>query len=111
MSKLNDALKQITDPAVADAKAEFQQLIADGKVASQDFVKASARQLEGWIVDLSKKELSAEEFEELVGAQKILAKNFLLSQSLAARKRAEKLTVNVLNLAATKIAPILLAAI
>ena len=111
MSKFQDALKQITDPAVADAKAEFSKLISDGKASSKAFIKSSAEQLEKWVVAFAKKEMSRDEFDELVSSQKILAKNFVLSQGVSARKRAEKLTVNALELAATKILPGLIAAI
>ena len=111
MSKFKDALNQITDPAVAGAKAEFSKLISDGKASSKAFIKASAEQLEKWIIAVGKKEMSRAEFDELVSSQKILAKNFVLSQGISARKRAEKLTVNALEIAATKIIPGLLSAI
>ena len=45
MSKLQDALDQIKDPTVADAKTEFAQLINEGKAFSEAFIKSSAEQL------------------------------------------------------------------
>jgi len=45
MSKLQDALNQIKDPTVADAKTQFEQLINEGKAASEAFIKSSAEQL------------------------------------------------------------------
>ena len=45
MSKLQDALDQIKDPTVADAKTQFEQLINEGKAASKAFIKSSAKQL------------------------------------------------------------------
>jgi hypothetical protein len=39
-----------------------------------------------------------------------VAKNFVASQAVAAQERAEKLTINALELAATKIVPVLIAA-
>ena len=111
MSKLQDTLNQITDPTVADAKAEFEQLIDEGKAASQAFIKSSAEQLEQWLIDLSEKKMSKDEFDNLVSSQTIVAKNFVASQALAAQVSAEKLTIKTMELAATKIAPVLIAAI
>ena len=53
--------------------------------------------------------MSQEEFDELVSSQTIVAKNFVASQAVAAQERAEKLTINALELAATKIVPVLIA--
>ena len=109
MSKLQDALNQITDPTVADAKTQFEQLINEGKAASEAFIKSSAQQLEQWVIDLSNKAMTQDEFDELVSSQTIVAKNFVASQALAAQVRAEKLTSKTLDLAATKIVPLLIA--
>ncbi len=110
MSQLQDALQQIKDPTVADAKTQFEQLINEGKAASQAFIQSSAEQLEQWVIDVSNKKMSKEEFDELVSSQTIVAKNFVASQAVAAQERAEKLTINALELAATKIVPVLIAA-
>jgi len=109
MSKLQDALDQITDPTVADAKAQFEQLINEGKAASEAFISFSAEQLEQWTIDVSDKKMTQDEFDNLVSAQTILAKNFVASQSLAAQERAEKLTIKTAELAALKIIPLLIA--
>jgi hypothetical protein len=110
MSQLRDALDQIKDPTVADAKAQFEQLINEGKAASQAFIQASAEQLEQWVIDVSNNKMTQEEFDELVSSQTIVAKNFVTSQALAAQERAEKLTIKAAELAATKIVPLLIAA-
>ena len=55
MSTLQDALNQIKDPTVADAKTQFEQLINEGKAASEAFIKSSAEQLEQWTIDVSNK--------------------------------------------------------
>ena len=57
MSKLQDALDQIKDPTVADAKIQFAQLINEGKAASEAFINSSAEQLEQWTIDVSDKKL------------------------------------------------------
>jgi len=110
MSKLQDALQQIKDPTVADAKTQFEQLINEGKAASQVFIQSSAQQLEQWVIDVSNKKMTKDEFDNLVSSQTIVAKNFVASQALAAQEHAEKLTINALELAATKIVPVLIAA-
>jgi hypothetical protein len=109
MSKLQDALNQIKDPTVADAKTQFEQLITEGEAASEAFIQSSAQQLEQWTIDVSEKKMSQDEFDNLVSSQTIVAKNFVASQALAAQERAEKLTINALELAATKIVPLLIA--
>ena len=111
MSKLQDALDQIKDPTVADAKTEFAQLINQGKASSDAFIKSSAEQLEQWTIDVHTGKMSQEEFDNLLSSQTILAKNFVASQALAAQERAEKLTIKTAELAATKIIPLLLLAI
>ena len=111
MSKLQDALNQIKDPTVADAKTQFEQLINEGKAASEAFIKSSAEQLEQWTIDVSNGKMSQDEFDNLVSSQAILAKNFVASQALAAQERAEQLTIKTAELAATKIVPLLLLAL
>ena len=108
MSKLQDALNQITDPTVADAKTQFEQLINEGKAASEDFIRSSAEQLEQWTIDVSEGNMTKDEFDNLVSSQTILAQDFVASQELAAQERAEKLTIKTAELAATKIVPLLL---
>jgi hypothetical protein len=109
MSNLQDALDEIKDPTVNDAKIQFAQLISDGKAASAAFINSSAEQLEQWTIDVSEKKMTQDEFDNLVSAQTILAKNFVASQALAAQKRAEELTIKTAELAATKIVPLLIA--
>ena len=111
MSKLQDALDQIKDPTVADAKTQFAQLISEGKAASEAFINSSAEQLEQWTIDVSDKKMTQDEFDNLVTAQTIIAKNFVASQALAAQERAERLTIKTAELAATKIVPLLLLAL
>ena len=109
MSTLQDALNQITDPTVADAKTQFEQLINEGKAASEDFIKSSAEQLEQWTIDVSEGNMTKDEFDNLVNAQTIVAKDFVASQALAAQERAERLTIKTAEFAATKIIPLLIA--
>src|SRR5207245_708316 len=82
---------------VADAKTQFEQLINEGKAASQVFIQSSAQQLEQWVIDVSNKKMTKDEFDNLVSSQTIVAKNFVASQALAAQEHAEKLTINALE--------------
>ena len=109
MANLQDVLKQITDPTVADAKTQFEQLISAGKADSRAFVQASAQQLEQWVIAVGQKQMSREDFNELVASQTIVAKNFVLSQALDAQQRAEELTIDTIKLAASKLVPVLIA--
>jgi hypothetical protein len=111
MSKLQDALDQIKDPTVADAKTEFAQLINEGKASSDAFIKSSSEQLERWTIDVGAGKMSQEEFNDLLSAQTIVAKNFVASQALAAQERAERVMIKAGQLAATKIVPMILLAI
>src|SRR5215475_5939150 len=111
MSSLKDALDQIQDPTVADAKTQFEQLINEGKSASEAFIQSSAEQLEQWTIDVGTGKMSQDEFNNLVSSQAILAQNFVASQALAGQERAEKLTIKTAEIAATKIVPMLLLAI
>ena len=111
MSQLQDTINQITDPTLATAKAQFDQLINDGKTDSRAFVQASAEQLEQWVLAVQRKQMSQDEFNDLIAAQTIVAKNFVLSQTLDAQKSAEELTLDAMKLAATKLVPLLLAAV
>jgi hypothetical protein len=61
------------------------------------------------VIDVSDKKMSQEEFDELVGSQTIVAKNFVASQALGAQERAENLTIKTMELAAIKFAPLLIA--
>ena len=89
---------------MADAKTQFEQLINDGKAASEAFIKSSAEQLEQWVIDVSNKKMSQDEFDNLVAADD--SREELRSQSgVAAQERAEKLTISAGELAATKIVP------
>ena len=109
-SKLSKALKPVTDEVTEDAKTALLELIAEAKASTSIFVQSNAAELEEWLIAAAKGELSEDEFKALVEAQTIVAKSFVLRQSLNAQKKAEKLTVNVLEMAVTKILPVLITA-
>jgi hypothetical protein len=107
-SNINDVLNSIKGDAATDAKQQLAQLMTDAKSDGNAFIQSNATQLESWLVDLSNGDLTQDEFQNLIEGQKILASNFVLAQSLDAQQRAETLTVNLLETAATKILPLLI---
>ena len=62
-----------------------------------------------WIVLLSNGEIDKEEFDDLIAAQKLAAEQFVNTQEIGAQARTQRLTMQILDLTITKIAPALLA--
>lgn len=110
-SKLDAVLNEVSDSTVADAKKELQSLLADAKGDSATFFQRNAQKLEDRLVLVSKGELDQDDFDFFVEEQKRAAKIFIDSQPPQAQERAEKLTLHLLDVAATKIVPILIAMI
>ena len=107
-SKLDSVLNEIGDSSVAEAKKELQSLLADAKGDSAQFFQENARKLEERLVLVSKHQLDQEDFNFFVENQKRAAQIFIDSQPPQAQERAERLTIHVLEIAATKIVPLLL---
>jgi polyhydroxyalkanoate synthesis regulator phasin len=110
-SKLDSVLNQISDSSVDAAKKELQDLLADAKGDSASFFQENARKLEDRLVLVSKGELDQDDFNFFVENQKRAAQIFIDSQPPQAQERAERLTIHVLEVAATKIVPVLIAMI
>jgi polyhydroxyalkanoate synthesis regulator phasin len=109
-SELDSVLDQINDSTVADAKNELQNLLADAKGDSATFFQQNAQKLEERLVLVSKGELDQDDFDFFVENQKRAAQIFIDSQPPREQERAEKLTIHILEVAATKIVPVLIAA-
>ena len=109
-SELDSVLDQINDSTVADAKEELQNLLADAKGNSATFFQQNAQKLEERLVLVSKGELDQDDFNFFVENQKRAAQIFIDSQPPQEQERAERLTIHVLEVAATKIVPVLIAA-
>jgi polyhydroxyalkanoate synthesis regulator phasin len=109
-SELDSVLDQVNDSTVADAKKELQNLLADAKGDSATFFQQNAQKLEERLVLVSKGELDQDDFNFFVESQKRAAQIFIDSQPPQAQERAEKLTIHLLEVAATKIVPVLIAA-
>ena len=110
MSQLTNALNQIESASVQDAKNEFQQLLSEAKGSSDAFVKENAGKVENWIVMLSNGTIDKEEFDDLMADQKLAAEQFVNTQAIGAQAHGQRLTLQLLDLTATKIVPALLAA-
>ena len=109
-SGLDSVLDQINDSTVADAKTELQTLLADAKGDSATFYQQNAQKLEERLILVSKGELDQDDFNFFVENQKRAAQIFIDSQPPQQQERAERLTIHVLEVAATKIVPVLIAA-
>jgi len=110
-SELDSALDQVGDESVAAATKEFQDLLAQAKGDTTELIRQNAEELEQRLVLLKEHKIDKEDFDYFVENQKRDLRVFIDSQPAQAQERAEKLTLQLLGMAATKIAPLLLAMI
>jgi hypothetical protein len=110
-SELDSALDQLSDESVAAEIKKFQDLLAQAKGDTTELVRQNAKELEDRLVLLKKRKLDKEDFEFFVENQKRDLRVFIDSQPVQAQERAEKLTLHILEVAATKVVPVLIAMI
>jgi hypothetical protein len=110
-SELDTALDQVGDESAAAAMNEFRDLLAQAKSDTTELVRQNAKELEDRLILLKKKKIDKEDFDFFVENQKRDLRVFIDSQPAQTQERAEKLTLHVLDIAATKVVPVLLAAI
>jgi hypothetical protein len=110
-SELDSALDQVGNDSVAAATKEFQDLLAQAKGDTTELIRQNAEELEQRLVLLKEHKIDKEDFDYFVENQKRDLRVFIDSQPAQAQERAEKLTLQLLGIAATKIAPLLLAMI
>ena len=110
-SELDSALDQVGDESVAAATKEFQDLLAQAKGDTTELIRQNAEELEQRLLLLKEHKIDKEDFDYFVENQKRDLRVFIDSQPAQAQERAEKLTLHLLGMAATKIAPLLLAMI
>ena len=110
-SELDSALDQVGDESVAAATKEFQDLLAQAKGDTTELIRQNAEELERRLILLKQRKIDKEDFDYFVENQKRDLRVFIDSQPAQAQERAEKLTLQLLGMAATKIAPLLLAMI
>jgi hypothetical protein len=110
MGAFDDVLDGIKDSSVQAAKTQLQDLLQQAKADSSAFARENAASLERWIVELSNGDLDQDEFNELIEAQRAAAEQFVNTQEIAGQVRARDLTLNVIDIAVTKVVPVLIAA-
>ena len=110
-SELDTALDQAGDESAAAAMNEFRDLLAQAKSDTTELVRQNAKELEDRLILLKKKKIDKEDFDFFVENQKRDLRVFIDSQPAQTQESAEKLTLHVLDIAATKVVPVLLAAI
>ena len=111
MAEFDDVLNEIKDSSVQAAKTQLQDLLQQAKGDSSAFARENAASLERWIVELRNGDLDQDEFNELIEAQRAAAEQFVNTQAIAGQARARDLTLNVIDIAVTKVVPVLIAAI
>ena len=110
-SELDSALEQVGDESVAAAITEFQGLLGQAKGDTSELVRQNAQELERRLILLKNGDIDKEDFEFFVENQKRDLRVFIDSQPAQAQERTEKLTIHVLEIAVTKVVPVLLALI
>jgi len=110
-SELDSALDQVGDESVAAAMKEFQDLLAQAKGDTAEQIRQNAEELERRLVLLKNGEIDKEDFDFFVENQKRDLRVFIDSQPAQSQERAEKLTLQILEIAVTKVVPVLIAMI
>jgi len=110
-SELDSALDQVGDESVAAAMKEFQDLLAEAKGDTAEQIRQNAEELERRLVLLKNGEIDKEDFDFFVENQKRDLRVFIDSQPAQSQERAEKLTLHILEIAVTKVVPVLIAMI
>ena len=110
-SELDSALEQVGDESVAAAITEFQGLLGQAKGDTSELVRENAQELERRLILLKNGDIDKEDFDFFVENQKRDLRVFIDSQPAQAQERTEKLTIHVLEIAVTKVVPVLLAMI
>jgi hypothetical protein len=90
---------------------EFQDLLAQAKADTTELIRQNAEELERRLILLKQRKIDKNDFDYFVENQKRDLRVFIDSQPAQAQERAEKLTLHLLGMAATKIARLLLAMI
>jgi hypothetical protein len=99
-SELDSALDQVGDESVAAATQEFQELLAEAKGDTRELVRQNAEEVERRLVLLKKRQIDKEDFDYFIESQKRDLRVFVDGQPAQAQERAEKLTLQVLEIAA-----------
>ena len=107
-SELDSALERVGDESAAAAIREFQDLLGEAKGDSSELIRQNAEELERRLVLLKERKIDKEDFDYFVENQKRDLRVFIDNQPAKDQERAEKLTLHVLEIAVTKVVPILI---
>ena len=99
-SELDSALDQIGDESAAAATKEFQDLLSEAKGDTSELVRQNAEEVERRLVLLKNRKIDKEDFDHFVENQKRDLRVYVDGQPAQAQERAEKLTIQVLEIAA-----------
>jgi len=110
-SELDSALDQVGDESAAAAIKEFQDLLGEAKGDASELVRQNAEELERRLVLLKERKIDKADFDYFVENQKRDLRVYVDSQPAQDQERAEKLTLHVLEIAVTKVVPLLIMAI
>ena len=105
-SELDSALDQVGDESAAAAMKEFQDLLGEAKGDTSELVRQNAEELERRLVLLKNREIDKEDFDYFVENQKRDLRAYVDGQPAQAQEHAEKVTLQVLEIAVTKVVPI-----
>jgi hypothetical protein len=99
-SELDSALNQIGDESAAAATKEFQDLLGEAKGDTSELVRQNAEEVERRLVLLKNRKIDKEDFDHFIENQKRDLRVYVDGQPAQAQERAEKLTIQVLEIAA-----------
>jgi hypothetical protein len=99
-SDLDSALDQIGDESAAAATKEFQDLLGEAKGDTSELVRQNAEEVEQRLVLLKNRKIDKEDFDHFIENQKRDLRVYVDGQPAQAQERAEKLTIQVLEIAA-----------
>jgi hypothetical protein len=110
-SELDSALDEVGDESTTAAIKEFQDLLSEAKGDTSELIRQNADELERRLVLLKDHKIDKEDFDYFVENQKRDLRVYVDAQPAQSQERAEKLTLHVLEIAVTKVVPILIAMI
>ena len=99
-SELDSALDQVGEESSAAAIKEFQDLLGEAKGDTSELVRQNAEELERRLVLLKNREIDKEDFDYFVENQKRDLRVYVDGQPAQAQEHAEKVTIQVLEIAA-----------
>ncbi len=99
MAKIEDSLKLLLGDAAKLVKDDFKNLLKTTKADASNFIKNQGKDLERYVAALAKKEISKEEFEDLVKGLVSLDKIEFQRLSAAVKVRAQEVANKIAELA------------